>query len=128
MPSLSGVLQRVNLIIDTGIDAARGPGTDRQRQRRLPRRSGPRVLVPSLPFCGRADPTLSGSGCRPGSNRGWMCRRCAGRMIDGMRTDTDEAAVVTVRDLRKAYGGRVVVDGLNLDVRAGEGGGLIGAN
>ncbi len=36
--------------------------------------------------------------------------------------------VVTVRGLRKAYGARVVVDGLDLDVPAGEIVGLIGAN
>src|ERR1700728_3584546 len=36
--------------------------------------------------------------------------------------------VVTVRGLRKAYRSRVVVDGLDLDVPAGEIVGLIGAN
>lgn len=36
--------------------------------------------------------------------------------------------VVTVRGLRKAYGGRVVVDDLDLDVAGGEIVGLIGAN
>ena len=36
--------------------------------------------------------------------------------------------VVTVRGLRKAYGNQVVVDGLDLDVPAGEIVGLIGAN
>ncbi|MGI8753258.1 MAG: ABC transporter ATP-binding protein [Acidimicrobiales bacterium] len=39
-----------------------------------------------------------------------------------------ESDVVKVRGLRKAYGSRVVVDGLDLDVRAGEIVGLIGAN
>ena len=39
-----------------------------------------------------------------------------------------ERDVVTVRGLRKAYGTRVVVDGLDLDVPAGEIVGLIGAN
>ena len=36
--------------------------------------------------------------------------------------------IVTVRGLSKAYGGRVVVDWLDLDVRDGEVVGLIGAN
>ncbi|MFN2560570.1 MAG: ABC transporter ATP-binding protein [Jatrophihabitans sp.] len=36
--------------------------------------------------------------------------------------------IVTVRGLRKAYGNRIVVDGLDLDVAAGEVVGLIGAN
>ena len=36
--------------------------------------------------------------------------------------------VVSVRNLRKSYGGRVVVDDLDLDVHAGEIVGLIGAN
>src|SRR5260370_30407226 len=40
----------------------------------------------------------------------------------------DKAKVVTVRGLRKSYGPRVVVDGLDLDVPAGEIVGLIGAN
>src|ERR1700722_3756423 len=39
-----------------------------------------------------------------------------------------EPDVVTVRGLRKAYRSRVVVDGLDLDVPAGEIVGLIGAN
>lgn len=39
-----------------------------------------------------------------------------------------ESDVVTVRGLRKAYGTRAVVDGLDLDVRAGEIVGLAGAN
>jgi len=39
-----------------------------------------------------------------------------------------EQDVVTVRGLRKAYGKRIVVDGLDLDVRAGEILGLAGAN
>jgi ABC-2 type transport system ATP-binding protein len=40
----------------------------------------------------------------------------------------NDELVVNVRGLRKAYGGRVVVDDLDLDVRAGEIVGLIGAN
>ena len=44
--------------------------------------------------------------------------------MTGMTTDD----VVRVRGLRKAYGGRVVVDDLDLDVHAGEVVGLIGAN
>jgi ABC-2 type transport system ATP-binding protein len=48
-------------------------------------------------------------------------------MIDGM-TAMNAEDVVTVRGLRKTYGARVVVDGLDLDVRAGEVVGLIGAN
>jgi len=44
--------------------------------------------------------------------------------IDGM----NNADVVTVRKLRKSYGRRVVVDGLDLDVRVAEIVGLIGAN
>ena len=39
-----------------------------------------------------------------------------------------EVDVVTVRGLRKSYDGRTVVDGLDLDVSAGEIVGLIGAN
>src|SRR5689334_3968843 len=57
-----------------------------------------------------------------------MWRRGFARMIDGMRSDVDEGCVVTVRGLRKSYGPRVVVDGLDLDVAAGEIVGLIGSN
>jgi ABC-2 type transport system ATP-binding protein len=39
-----------------------------------------------------------------------------------------ESEVISVRGLRKSYGGRTVVDGLDLDVRPGEVVGLIGAN
>jgi ABC-2 type transport system ATP-binding protein len=45
-----------------------------------------------------------------------------------MQTPTLTNDVVTVRGLRKAYGERVVVDDLDLDVHAGEVVGLIGAN
>src|SRR5579872_4405535 len=40
----------------------------------------------------------------------------------------EKPQVVTVRGLRKAYGDRVVVDRLDLDVHAGEIVGLVGAN
>src|SRR5436305_12526542 len=52
---------------------------------------------------------------------------CANRRTGsmGVMRNTD---VVTVRGLRKAYGNQVVVDGLDLDVPAGEIVGLIGAN
>ena len=53
-----------------------------------------------------------------------MCRRIKFRQNRGM-TDSD---VVAVRGLRKAYKGRVVVDGLDLTVRTGEILGLTGAN
>jgi ABC-2 type transport system ATP-binding protein len=46
----------------------------------------------------------------------------------GTMVGMSESDVVTVRDLRKAYRARVVVDRLNLDVPAGEIVGLAGAN
>jgi ABC-2 type transport system ATP-binding protein len=42
--------------------------------------------------------------------------------------DMSESDVVTVRGLRKRYGGRTVVDDIDLDVPAGQIVGLIGAN
>src|SRR6516165_10429717 len=56
----------------------------------------------------------------------WGLTRTPGGVgtIEGM----SERDVVTVRGLRTAYGTRVVVDGLDLDVPAGEIVGLIGAN
>src|SRR5262249_62422588 len=66
----------------------------------------------------------STQGKRPGSTHGAMRRRPAVLRIE----DMTERDVVTVRGLRKRYGTRVVVDGLDLDVRAGEIVGLAGAN
>jgi len=48
--------------------------------------------------------------------------------LAGQHCGMSEPDVVTVRRLRKVYGDRVVVDGLDLDVPAGEVVGLIGAN
>src|SRR5690349_2403677 len=56
-----------------------------------------------------------------------MCSASTLLMIDAM-TVIDSEPVVTVRGLRKSYGERVVVDGLDLDVFTGEIVGLIGAN
>jgi ABC-2 type transport system ATP-binding protein len=53
-----------------------------------------------------------------------MCRRPVAGSIGAMRTND----VVAVRGLRKTYGNQVAVDGLDLDVSAGEIVGLIGAN
>ena len=53
-----------------------------------------------------------------------MCRPPRVNRLEGM-SDSD---VITVRGLRKAYGTRVVVDRLDLDVHAGEIVGLAGAN
>ena len=58
------------------------------------------------------------------STRGLTQSRRAGRSIVAM----DNPNVVVVRGLRKSYGGRTVVDGLDLDVVAGEIVGLIGVN
>src|ERR1700760_5025882 len=52
---------------------------------------------------------------------------CGGRP-PGSIADMRNTDVVTVQGLRKAYGNRVVVDDLDLDVPAGEIVGLIGAN
>jgi ABC-2 type transport system ATP-binding protein len=52
---------------------------------------------------------------------------CAGPPVASIG-DMESTDVVTVRGLRKTYGNRVVVDGLDLDVPAGEIVGLIGAN
>jgi ABC-2 type transport system ATP-binding protein len=54
--------------------------------------------------------------------------RRAGAGRTGTLVDMSESQVVTVRGLRKAYGTRVVVDDLDLDVPAGHIVGLIGAN
>src|SRR6266480_405159 len=67
---------------------------------------------------------LSNRRWSPGSTSGPMCAHRRTESMGVMR-NTD---VVTVRGLRKAYGNRVVVDGLDLDVPAGEIVGLIGAN
>jgi ABC-2 type transport system ATP-binding protein len=53
-----------------------------------------------------------------------MCWLASAATIEHM-TERD---VVTVRGLRKAYGTRIVVESLDLDVRAGEVVGLLGAN
>jgi ABC-2 type transport system ATP-binding protein len=58
-----------------------------------------------------------------------MCRPGAGPLACDMTTPTPTAEpVVTVRNLSKSYGGRTVVDRLDLTVQQGEVLGLIGAN
>src|SRR4029077_3297913 len=67
---------------------------------------------------------FSTRGWRRDSTSGLTRRRGRNRHARAM----SEPQVVTVRGLRKSYGARVVVDGLDLDVPAGEIVGLIGAN
>ncbi len=57
-----------------------------------------------------------------------MCPCLHGLNECGMTNAPEIEDVVTVRGLRKAYGGRVVVADLDLDVHAGEIVGLIGTN
>ena len=52
-----------------------------------------------------------------------MCVRSCACSVENM----NERDVVTVRGLRKTYGKRVVVDGVDLTVSAGEIVGLVGA-
>jgi ABC-2 type transport system ATP-binding protein len=79
------------------------------------------VRITTMPPGGRP---FSTPGERAGSTRGLMRGRSRAATIE----DMSEPDVVTVRDLRKTYRGRVVVDGLDLDVPAGEVVGLVGAN
>lgn len=60
-----------------------------------------------------------------------MCRTSSATSMDGMSTlheSTADPEVVRVRGLSKSYGDRIAVDGIDLDVSAGEVLGLIGAN
>src|ERR1700685_2465810 len=63
-----------------------------------------------------------------GESSGSSCGVARGRGGTGTIEYMNNTQVVTVRGLRKAYRSRVVVDGLDLDVPAGEIVGLIGAN
>src|SRR5438094_3215706 len=78
-----------------------------------------RVTADSSHFTG-----FSTQGWRRGSTRGLTRRAGLNRHARVM----SEPQVVTVRGLRKSYGTRMVVDGLDLDVPAGEIVGLLGAN
>src|SRR5579884_514279 len=66
----------------------------------------------------------SNHGWRGSSIRSAMCLPGGSRSMGGM----DETRAVYVRGLRKNYGGRTAVDGVDLDVEAGQIVGLIGSN
>src|SRR6266480_2658642 len=115
---------------------ARGCCPSRTRTSRCTRRSPSAPRWPPRP-CRPAGPpgrqwwlrwrkprTFSIQGWRRGSTRGLTRRPGPNRHARAM----SEPQVVTVRGLRKTYGTRVVVDGLDLVVRAGEIVGLVGAN
>lgn len=57
-----------------------------------------------------------------------MCSPPLGRDAEGMNTHTASERVLRVRDLKKAWAGRSVLQGVSFDVHAGEIFGILGAN
>lgn len=65
---------------------------------------------------------------RPAAMLGPLHLEDAARTGRGVETSTSPAPVIRVRGARKAFGRAVALDGIDLDVRAGEIHGLVGAN
>ena len=85
------------------------------------------VYLPGSRTRARSASCLKRSGVYPGVEPRFYPWPDARRGPDRHDRDMSTSDVVTVRGLRKSYGTRVVVDGLDLDVPAGEIVGLIGA-
>lgn len=71
---------------------------------------------------------VGGEECPPARRRAAPAGTGSLNTMNPSQTTTTGDAVVSVRGLSKSYGGRPVVDGLDLDVFPGEVVGLIGAN